>query len=171
MSAVLSACRRYRFELRREVLLDAPPKTWGAGAAVFVMLNPSTADENLDDPTIRRCLGFARTWSCDRLVVANLYAYRATKPSDLWRAEDPVGLGNNDHLINLAMHHREIICAWGSNAGPGRVFEVASLLRLAGARLWCLGTTKDGAPRHPLYVRGDQPREPWPRYPDVERLI
>ena len=122
---------------------------------LFVMLNPSTADHRNDDPTIRRCRGFAKLWDCNGLAVANLYALRSTDPAALWSHPDPVGPDNDDCLWTFAREYGDVVCAWGSNARPERAACVVSIMRDAGARLWCLGTTKNGSPRHPLYVRGD----------------
>lgn len=157
MSAVISQCGQYRYLLTRAADMLQPD----TGPALFLMLNPSTADASLDDPTIRRCRGFAQLWGCDGLTVANLYAYRATKPADLWRCADPVGPDNDAFLAGLAREYGEVVCAWGTNARPDRVSEVMEIFRRANAKLWCLGTTKDGHPRHPLYVRGDQPLVPF----------
>ncbi|CDY79414.1 hypothetical protein BGLT_02195 [Caballeronia glathei] len=131
--------------------------TAGEPHAMFLMLNPSTADATLDDPTIRRCRSFAAAWGMDGITVANLYALRSTDPAGLWLHADPIGPENDDHLYELAVTHGRVVCAWGANARADRVAAVVHLLRHAGAQLTCLGTTKSGAPRHPLYVRGDQP--------------
>ncbi len=94
-AATLSADRIYRYTLTREVDM------FGNGeAAMFLMLNPSTADETEDDPTIRRCIGFARRWGYSTLHVANLFAFRATSPADLKMASDPIGPDNDRHLVN-----------------------------------------------------------------------
>ena len=153
MSAKISECGRYRY------LLTRPPESMLAerGTALFIMLNPSTADAEIDDPTIRRCRGFARDWGCNGLTVANLYAFRATDPSELWKQDDPVGPENNEQLYALAKEYGDVVCAWGANAKTERAQEVVRILEGAGARLWCLGTTKSGAPRHPLYIKADQP--------------
>lgn len=151
MSAVISDCGRYRYMLTRGT---------GPRRLVFIMLNPSTADAETDDPTIRRCTGFAATLGYTGIIVLNLYAFRATQPAALWSQSDPVGPSNDMYLPALAGDDT-IVCAWGANAKPDRVAHVAALLREAGARLMCLGTTKSGAPRHPLYVRGDQPLTEW----------
>lgn len=157
MSAIISTCGKYRYRLDRPGDLTAT-----RGPAVFIMLNPSVADAQLDDPTIRRCRSFAQAWGCNGLVVANLYAYRATKPADLWQAADPVGPDNDEHLLQVAAEAGQIVCAWGAGARPDRVAAVTRMLASAGAQLRCLGVTKlTGAPRHPLYVRGDQPLVPW----------
>jgi hypothetical protein len=120
------------------------------------MLNPSTADATLDDPTIRRCRSFASSWGFSGITVANLYALRSTDPAALWLHHDPVGPENDAYVAEMAMKHGSVVCAWGANARDDRVATVVKLLRNARAQLTCLGTTKSGAPRHPLYVRGDQ---------------
>lgn len=156
--AEVSDCGQYRYTLGRR---------WGVGsAATFIMLNPSTADALQDDPTIRRCIGFAKALGCEALHVANLYAYRATKPADLWKADDPVGPENDEALrtaFRTALREQgPVIAAWGANARPLRAEFVTVLARAAGVTLTALGATKDGAPRHPLYLRADARPEPWP---------
>ena len=161
MSAIISPCGAYRYLLKRQAESMAPMKS----TALFIMLNPSIADATLDDPTVRRCRGFAKLWDCNGLAVANLYALRSTNPAALWAHHDPVGPDNDDYLWIIARECGDVVCAWGSNAKPQRAARVARILIDAGARLWCLGTTKDGSPRHPLYVRADQPLIRWtPRY-------
>ena len=156
-NALFSPCNEYRYLLTRPGSSDEGE----AGPTVFLMLNPSTADHLVDDPTIRRCRGFATAWGGASLVVLNLYALRSPDPAALWNHRDPVGPENDRWLSEHARAHRDIVCAWGNNAGPERVRTVAQMLLAGGARLWCLGTTKRGAPKHPLYVRADQPRIPW----------
>ncbi|WP_262880425.1 DUF1643 domain-containing protein [Pseudomonas paralcaligenes] len=157
MSAIISECGQYRYRLTRQAEQLFPM----ASSALFVMLNPSTADASLDDPTIRRCRGFARAWDCAGIVVANLYALRATNPADLWPHADPVGPENDQHLLALADDFGDVVCAWGAHAKPERVERVVQILQGMGARLWCLGTNKDGSPRHPLYLPASQPLVPW----------
>jgi len=155
--ATLSTDGRYRYYLVRE---------WDAGAQkmTFVMLNPSTADAALDDPTIRRCIGFAKRDGYGGIVVVNLYAFRATDPKEMKRAIDPVGRDNDTMLeVTFARAVRSgapVIVAWGANADSWRVREVKKLL--AGANVYSLGTTKDGQPKHPLYIKADQRFERWP---------
>lgn len=154
-SAVLSDCGRYRYLLGRE---------WADGpTAVFVMLNPSTADALHDDPTIRRCLRYARDWGCGALAVVNLYAWRATDPGDLWTADDPVGPENDAHLVAAATIAADmsgpLVGAWGANAKADRI---AAVLALPGMdRLTALGVTKAGQPRHPLYLKANLTPQPW----------
>lgn len=118
---------------------------------VFIMLNPSTADAVVDDPTIRRCIGFARSQGCGSLLVGNLYAFRATNSRDLFRAAEPTGGAQNDAVLTDLLTRGDVVVAgWGTNARPERVEQV---LRLPGAeRFTALATTKSGAPKHPLYI-------------------
>lgn len=157
MSAEISPCGQYRYTLDRPRLDGFPD----AGRAVFCMLNPSTADATVDDPTIRRCRGFAERWGCNGITVVNLYALRSTEPRALWEHPDPVGPENDFRLGRIARQCGDVVCAWGAAAREDRVRQVVEIFRNARARLFCLGTTKDGHPRHPLYVRGDQPLVPW----------
>lgn len=148
----------YRYTLGRRWSTDLDE-----GAAVFVMLNPSTADADLDDPTIRRCVGFAKALGCGGLHVVNLYAFRATKPADLWKALDPVGPGNDLVLTATAtaaaQDGRPLIAAWGANAKPDRIADVLALPYMD--KLTALGVTKAGAPRHPLYLPGTARPTTW----------
>lgn len=158
MSAVISDCGKYRYQLSRAL----PSRPRDGLSTLFVMLNPSTADAHQDDPTIRRCMGFANRFGSVSLVVANLYGLRATDPTGLWRVEDPVGPNNDHWLTYLLQNHRSAICAWGANARSDRVIKFCEMAEEAGAKLWCLGTTKDGSPRHPLYLRKDAKMQEWP---------
>ena len=127
----------------------------------FVMLNPSVADAEADDPTIRRCIGFARSWGFGGLVAVNLFAWRDTHPSGMKRAADPVGPEGDAPILEAARLASLTVAAWGVHgAHLGRGSQVAALLRAAGP-LHHLGLTKDGHPRHPLYLRGDARPERW----------
>lgn len=156
-AALISPDGLYRYTLERR---------WGEGDFVnFVMLNPSTADASLDDPTIRRCIGFARGWSYGGLVVTNLFALRATDPKALYAHRCPEGPDNDATLAEVAGRSGLIVCAWGAH-GPrvvfGHVRGVLDLLRESGKPLHCLGTTKAGQPLHPLYLRADLKPVPFP---------
>ncbi|WP_027947183.1 DUF1643 domain-containing protein [Amycolatopsis taiwanensis] len=144
-SAVISPCGTYRYELTRR-WSDGPPVGW-------VMLNPSTADANLDDPTIRRCIAFAKAWGYGGIVVRNLYALRATDPRELDRHSEPIGPDNDAHLARCVGEPLTIV-AWGARGGD-RGREVLGLLASRGVRPHLLATTGDGQPRHPLYLRAD----------------
>lgn len=151
----------YRTTLSRDWTPDADELP--APGLLFVMLNPSTADALVDDPTIRRCIGFARREGFTRLDVMNLYSYRATNPADLWLAADPVGPGN-DYALQVKLTDSlqlgdPVIAAWGVNARPDRVAHVLGMVD--GVNWRALGLTKDGHPRHPLYVRSDAPLVPF----------
>jgi hypothetical protein len=119
----------------------------------------------MDDPTIRRCIGFAKSWQCTGIAVVNLYALRSTDPKALWRSPDPVGPDNDAWLRAFAYDAAEqgwpLVAAWGANARPARVVQVLRLPRLRRI-LQALGTTKNGSPRHPLYLRSDAALSPWP---------
>lgn len=169
--AVISRCGRYRYRLWRR-WADGPQALW-------IMLNPSTADAAKDDPTIRRCVAFATSWGCGGIVVANLYAWRATSPEDLWRAERNDGQNivgpENDAVIAAALRDPATgtrIAAWGTHAKSDRVAEVWALVDDARVGLVCLSRSRSGAPRHPLWLGSDTPREPFtwsPRLPAKSR--
>ncbi len=148
MSAVFSPDRIYRYELEREV------NALGEGMIAFGMLNGSTANENDNDPTVARTIGFARQWGFRWLRVVNLFALAATDPKLLYSHPDPIGW-ENDHFIAKAMlEAKEFIVAWGTHGafkerGP-QVLRM--LLKMAPKRVFHLGVTKAGHPRHPLYL-------------------
>lgn len=150
MSAEISACRRYRYALRRK---------WASGPQVlFVMLNPSVADGSVDDPTIRRCIGFARAWGFGSLAVGNLFALRTPDPRVLKRSRSPVGPENDARLRELQDSAALVIAAWGNHgAFRGRSSEVRGFLRAPHV----LGLTRLGEPRHPLYVAAAARACPW----------
>lgn len=138
----------YRYLLWRE---------WeqGEGTALFIMLNPSTADAILDDATIRRCVTFTQQLGYNRLEVTNLFAFRARDPADLKRAKSPVGPRNYEVLQDRARHADTIICAWGKH---GAYRGQASLVReriLGNYPLYALHLLQDGTPGHPLYLPND----------------
>lgn len=154
--ALLTLDRRYRYWLRR----DWGERPGATPPVVWVMLNPSTADADVDDPTIRRCIGFARGWGYEAIEVVNLYAWRATNPRDLRLAADRgVDLIGPDNLaaIREAIDAAGIVvAAWGASARTHCATlprpDVEQIADDARRRLTCLGLTKGGDPRHPLYV-------------------
>lgn len=144
--ATLDFTGQYRYRLWR---------IWDSGAptVAFVMLNPSTADASVDDPTIRRCIGFARTWGYGSLEVVNLFAYRATSPQILRAAVDPVGPDNEAHLLATRQKVMPVILAWG-NQGTFLGRNQTVLKQLANIEnVYCLGLTAGGHPCHPLYLQ------------------
>jgi hypothetical protein len=144
--AVISDCGKFRYLLRRSWDIARP-------TVAFVMLNPSTADASQDDPTIRKCVGFAERLGFGAITVTNLFAYRATKPADLKAAGYPIGDECN-FWINLAAREAQtVICAWDVNArGLSRPHGVRSVLRGAGRPAKALKLTPDGIPCHPLML-------------------
>lgn len=153
--AILSGCGTYRYFLRRQLVADSErPRI-----VTFCMLNPSTADATVDDPTIRRCMAFAERLNGTSLHVINLYALRATDPRELRTHPDPVGPANDRALKALSVYNGGVICAWGRHARPERIREALALFGTA--QLWCLGVNKDGSPKHPLYLPGNAPLVPW----------
>jgi hypothetical protein len=148
--AEFSDCGTYRYRLWRE--WDASRPT-----LAFVMLNPSTADHFVDDPTITRCFARAVANDFGRLEVANLFPLRATKPDVLLSHADPVGPRGlaNRAILETVDHASMVICAWGADkSAAARAAGVMRLLRVTGmhARLFHLGLNQDGSPKHPLYV-------------------
>jgi hypothetical protein len=124
------------------------------------MLNPSTADSAIDDPTVRKCIAFARRWGFGRLEVVNLFAGRAATPEALFRMADPCGPENDAHIEAGAGRADHIIAAWGNHGTvSSRDRAVLPMLRRSGKPVSCLAVNLTGAPRHPLYVPGDQTRK------------
>ena len=155
-AALISQCGAYRYKLSRIWDITVP-------SLRFVMLNPSTADANLDDPTIRRCIGFGRREGYGGIEVLNLYGYRATKPAALREAADPIGPDNETYLDHLGAWTARvgipIVLAWGVHGGERGLYVARRLARL-GADLRCLGLSRDGHPKHPLYLPTSAPLEP-----------
>lgn len=147
--AIFDPTGQYRYSLWR----DWDPTGRRVG---FVMLNPSQADEIADDPTIRRCVGFARSWGYGAVEVVNLFAYRTPHPKLLRQVSDPVGVDNDHYLKQLAQRVDRIVLAWGNwGSLHGRDRAVLQLLTSSNS-LYCFGFTKQQQPRHPLYLRNGE---------------
>ncbi len=143
--ASFSKCRKYRYRLWRVWNREAGMVTW-------IGLNPSTADEEQDDPTIRRCIQFAKDWGYGGIWMTNLFAWRATDPAVMKRIAHPIGPENDLAIANCANQSAMTIAAWGIHGEHlGRDEQVLALI----GGVHCLGVTDKGLPRHPLYVRGD----------------
>ena len=141
-TALFSTCRQFRYSLTRVWDNELP-------LAMFIGLNPSTADEIKDDPTVRRCIGFARSGGFGGIVLANLFAFRSKDPRSLKDVHDPVGPENDVRIIESAYSAARVIVAWGVHGAlHDRDKHVLSLLQ----KPYCLGITKDGLPKHPLYL-------------------
>lgn len=154
--AEISPCRAYRYLLWR---------SWGPGLrALFIMLNPSTADAYSDDATIRRCRGFARSWGFDGFEVVNLFGLRTTWPKALYLHHDPVGQFNDSWITQAAMRWpSRVVCAWGNggHANPhptlvARASVTLDGLRSIGVQPWFFKRTNAGQPAHPLYQPGSR---------------
>ena len=143
-SAIFSADHKYRYQLSRR---------WESGDSLyFVMLNPSTANENIDDPTIRRCVGFAKKWNYSGIEVLNLFALVSSDPDKLLTTPDSIGIDNDKYLITASKQAKKIVIAWG-NFGmrfQERVNEVLSIFSYRD--IYCLGETESNQPKHPLYI-------------------
>ncbi len=152
--AVFSACGLYRYALTR---------VWGDGPRLhYVMLNPSKADEVANDPTVERCERRARALGYGAFRVTNIFGFRATDPRVLRAATTPVGPDNDAAVLGGAAWADATLCAWGAHGVHlGRGAEVGAMLRKSGARLLTLGLTKEGHPRHPLYVTYAKAPEDW----------
>jgi hypothetical protein len=145
-AAIFSPCRQWRYTLVR--IWDSERRP-----AQFICLNPSTADETHDDPTVRRCINFAQTWGFGGMVMTNLFAYRATDPKQMKAAPDPVGPDNDLFLYEVAFHAGIVVAAWGVY-GSYRDRDKEVLKLLGNLPVYYLTITKDGRPGHPLYLRG-----------------
>lgn len=142
-AAVISPCGKYRYRLwRKWAASERMPVLW-------VMLNPSTADANVDDPTIKRCMAFSQRWGYGAMWVGNLFAYRSTDPDAMLKLhrDEAQGPDNRKHLYAMASQSALTVAAWG-NPGAGGVGDDGDYTSPGG--LWCIGTTNSGAPKHPL---------------------
>ena len=145
--AVIDKTGLYRYSLWRE---------WDIHKSkiVFIMLNPSKADASIDDPTLRRCISFAKFWDYGSLIVVNLFAFRSASPLELKKVDDPVGKQNDRYLKKAIKSADRVVVAWGNN---GKLMQrdhfVLELLSKHNIQPHCLGVTQGGHPRHPLYVK------------------
>lgn len=144
-TAYFSTCRKYRYALWR---------TWDSSKpyVMFVALNPSTADETTDDPTLSRCIRYAKLWGFGGVCMANLFAFRATDPKEMKVVENPIGENNDNWLLTLAKEAGLVVAAWGNDGSylnrSKKVFELLPNMR-------CLKMNKSGEPAHPLYQKAD----------------
>jgi hypothetical protein len=153
--ATFSPCDRYRYTLWR---------TWDKpkGLCMFLMLNPSTADESANDPTVERCQRYAHSWGYGGLIVCNLFALRATDPGVMLTDSEPVGPDNNAAILECAGRSDIVVCAWGNHGShQDRARYVADMLQIEGHKLHSLVVTSNGHPGHPLYLRKSLKPSPW----------
>ncbi|MDG1869471.1 MAG: DUF1643 domain-containing protein [Candidatus Thioglobus sp.] len=144
-NAIFSDCRKYRYALSR---------TWNGKkkTILFIGLNPSTADEKIDDPTIRRCINYAQNWGYGSLLMVNLFAYRATLPSELKNVKNPIGNDNDLHILELSKKADLTVAAWGNE---GFLLNRDKVVKKLIPNLMCLKINKSGQPSHPLYQKKD----------------
>jgi hypothetical protein len=157
--AAISACGRYRYSLSRR--WDDDPLKPLVG---WIMLNPSTANHTVDDPTIRRCMGFAKAWGFAGITVRNLFALRATDPRELYKSDDPIGPENDKSIIEMMGECQSFVAAWGVHGAMlDRDKAVLKMFAERGKQVHCIGLTKDSFPKHPLYVAGNAELVPYMR--------
>lgn len=150
-TAIYSPCEKYRYNLSRR---------WGGGPKVaFIGLNPSTATESVNDPTVTRCIGYTRRWGFDGFTMLNAYAFRSTDPKGLWKVDDPIGPECDEYLLGEFSNVDRIICCWGANCTKERHAQLLEMV--APYNPHHLGLTKDGFPKHPLYLRGNLEPVAW----------
>lgn len=162
MSAILSACGTFRYELQRDVdtLRGAMVSMDGqldGKVVAFFGINPSTADAIDNDPTVRRWIGFCHLWGATRFIVGNAFAFRSKNVKLLREQHDPIGPENDDHLHRIASQADMLVPCWGARNKLPRELQprldyVLDLLRSTGKPLMCFGTTPAGDPLHPLYL-------------------
>lgn len=155
MGATFSECRRYRYALWRVWDRSLP-------TVVFCGLNPSTADETKDDPTVRRELTFARDWGFGRYVKVNAYAWRSTDPRALWKSPEPCGDDNLRHIVEHAKASKLFVAAWGNHIRPGQETAILMAMVCANVTVHALRITKQGRPSHPLYLPRSTKPFAWP---------
>ena len=155
--AEVSACGQYRHSLTRRWV-----NPHGNLAIVFIGLNPSTADGELDDPTIRRCVDFANGLGGSRLTMINLFDFRATQPADMRKQNKPISEHNEEHVIRALINADIVVAAWG-NGGRyrGAGLQMRKLAHDKKVKLHHLGLTMDAQPKHPLYLAKSTPLSEW----------
>jgi hypothetical protein len=157
--AEFSRCEKYRFSLWR----TWTDKGLDGRLCAFIGLNPSTATESLNDPTITRCIRFCKDWGYDGYVMLNLFGFRATDPKVMKAQFDPDGRENNKQILRWTGRAKIVVCAWGihgKHMGHGQ--NRRNILDRHGVAIHHLGLTKAGLPKHPLYLKADTKPVPWP---------
>ena len=143
--ANISKDKIYRYTLSR---------TWDSTkpTVLFIGLNPSIADENIDDPTVTRCINFAKDWGYGTLLMANLFAFRSTYPKEIYLIDDPIGKDNDHYILECVKQSDLIIACWGNN---GTYMDREKIIKELVPNLYCLQKNKNGTPHHPLRLPRD----------------
>jgi hypothetical protein len=155
--AEFSEDKKYRYYLLRGWAV-------GGNTVVFIGLNPSTADEQYDDPTVRRCIGFARRWGFSEMVMLNIFAFRSTDPFALEKEKDPVGPKNDLFLREFCKEADLVVFAWGTHGDlKWRGIHTAYMIKqtISHDKIRCLGINSDQSPKHPLYLKRDTQLVPY----------
>jgi hypothetical protein len=148
----------HRYTLWRN--LGLPLDCSDLGYIQFIGLNPSTADDEKNDPTVTRCINYAKEWGYFAFCMTNIFAFRSTDPNGLYSCYEPVGEENDYWLEQVAVGAKRVVLAWGVHgAYRNRGMKVFKMLNSLDIKVWCLGTNADGSPKHPLYLRADQQLE------------
>jgi len=150
-NAILSEDRKYRYVLSR-IWDETKPKV------MIIGLNPSTADETEDDPTIGRCISFSKSWGYGGVYMLNLFAFRATQPKDMFNAQNPIGLENNSYIEIYSKKVDKIVCAWGNH---GTYKNRGNEIREKFDKLFYLKLNQTGEPAHPLYLKSELVPKKW----------
>ncbi len=159
-SATFSPCKRYRYTLERDFFASMR----STRRITFVMLNPSTADADANDPTVNKCCKYALAWGFGHLTVVNIFAFRATDPRALRTVDDPVGADNQAAILRAAEHAEMVLCAWGSHGvyrDRGQLTRDFLRTHDLGPKMHVLALTNSGQPGHPLYLRDALQPKPW----------
>lgn len=159
---IFSDCRKWRYTLWREFTpahpIIYPPKDFVA----FIGLNPSTADEKQDDPTIRRCIVFAKDWGFSAMCMTNIFAWRDTLPANMKKSAEPIGERNDELLLKVLQKAKLVVAAWGTHGSHlNRSAKVRIMLKNIAVELKCFGVGVDGEPFHPLYQPKTRPLIPY----------
>jgi len=150
-NAIFDNDKIYRYSLIRKWNENGNKIAW-------IMLNPSTADENIDDPTIRRCIGFSKIWEAGEIEIVNLFAYRSTNPKYLYTYDDPIGKENDSFILNSVIKADKVVIAWGAHGllQKRSKYVMSDLLKDYHKKIFFLKKLKNGEPGHPLYVKYTQ---------------
>lgn len=144
--AILSSCKKHRLQLWREWDFNLPK-------VLFIMLNPSTADHEQDDPTLRRCIDFAKQWGYGGLYIGNLYSLRAADPKTLVKVSKFNHRDNHKHIVSIAQQCQLVVCAWGNYPIIKKLGTPLNILKQLNQKLHCIDLSKTGTPKHPLYLK------------------